>query len=171
MVPVDMRAIPGYDGYFAGSDGNIYSAWIRRASKKRESGVIKLKPHDSKGYLYVNPRKSPHKRVHRLVFIAFNHPIPEGMTINHIDGNKHNNRPENLECVSLSENIKHAVATGLKVSAKGELAHRSKLKQTQVDEIKKRYASGETQKAIGKLFGLRQSYISLILSGKRWVNG
>lgn len=38
---------------------------------------------------------------------------PEGYTVNHIDGNRENNRIDNLEWVTLSENIKKGFATGL----------------------------------------------------------
>lgn len=37
----------------------------------------------------------------------------EGMTVNHIDGDKGNNELSNLEVITQSENIKHAVASGL----------------------------------------------------------
>ncbi len=51
--------------------------------------------------------------LHRLVFTEFKHEIPKGMVINHIDGDKSNNAIDNLECITHSENIIHAYATGL----------------------------------------------------------
>lgn len=51
--------------------------------------------------------------LHRLVFEYFKHDIPYKMVINHIDGNKNNNHIDNLECVTQSQNIKHAYDTGL----------------------------------------------------------
>lgn len=44
-------------------------------------------------------------KLHRLVYVMHNGPIPEGYQIHHKDGNKRNNRAENLECVSA---LKHA---------------------------------------------------------------
>jgi hypothetical protein len=51
--------------------------------------------------------------MHRLVYIVHVGPIADGMTINHIDGDKFNNRPENLEAVTFLENMRHAYSNGL----------------------------------------------------------
>ncbi len=46
-------------------------------------------------------------RVHRLVYMAFKGLIPEGMVIDHIDGNTKNNNISNLRCASISENYQN----------------------------------------------------------------
>jgi hypothetical protein len=56
--------------------------------------------------------------VHRLVAMAFcNHQkVPwyqKKLVVNHIDGNKRNNRASNLEYCSKAENVRHAHRTGL----------------------------------------------------------
>ena len=70
------------------------------------------------GYLAIkftiNGKRTSHL-VHRLVAETFI-PNPENKSeVNHIDGNKHNNRVDNLEWVSSSENKQHAIHTRLKV--------------------------------------------------------
>jgi len=54
------------------------------------------------------------KKIHRLVAEAF-HPNPEGKSdVNHINGNKLDNRAVNLEWTTHKENMAHATDTGLK---------------------------------------------------------
>ncbi len=69
------------------------------------------------GYYMVHLRKDgltvPCK-IHRLVAEAFIGPAPEGLQVNHRDGVKTNNRAENLEWVTRSENMQHAYAMGLR---------------------------------------------------------
>lgn len=53
------------------------------------------------------------KTVHELVMLAFVGPRPEGLQINHKDGDKRNNHLPNLEYVTCAENHRHAVRMGL----------------------------------------------------------
>lgn len=75
-----------------------------------------LKPTiDTRGYLYVGLYSDKiHKkiRIHRLVSETFLE-VPKGMVINHLNGIKIDNRLENLEVCSQSDNILHAKSLGL----------------------------------------------------------
>ena len=58
-------------------------------------------------YLYLN-KKRLGILAHRIIYETFNEFIPDNMQINHIDGNKLNNKLENLELVTRSENMVHS---------------------------------------------------------------
>lgn len=79
-----------------------------------------------KGYAQVSLCKDStytRKAVHRLLWEAFNGPIPGRLEINHKDLDRSNNRLENLELVTHQQNLKHAIdaykAKGLFRAAKG----------------------------------------------------
>ena len=52
--------------------------------------------------------------VHRLVMIAFDGFFDDDLVVNHIDSDKANNRLENLEIITCSENIRHGILSGSK---------------------------------------------------------
>ena len=82
-----------------------------------------------KGYLTSAVRiigKSSNQKVHRLVASAFI-PNPENKSqINHIDGNKKNNRVENIEWSTPKENVIHSVENNLAKPQNG-MMNRSKV--------------------------------------------
>lgn len=133
---------------------------VRNATNKR----IK-KPSNNKGYLKVDS-----KLVHRLVMEAFVGKSP--LQVNHKDGNKLNNRLDNLEYVTARENIQHAVDTGL--IKKGSQSHRAVLDEEIVREIKIKLNNGYTQQDVvywlEDYYGIKVSrgLIGLISTGARW---
>ncbi len=104
------KTIEGFPNYQVSDAGEIMSC---KFGKK-----IILKPRIRSGYSCVvlcqNGERSDCD-VHRLVLGAFIGECPEGSEANHLDGNKPNNRLDNLEWVTPSENMLHAYRNGLRV--------------------------------------------------------
>lgn len=104
-----------------------------------------LTPRDIHGYLHVGFNNSEGKLiqplVHRLVMYAFVgiKPYPE-WEIDHINGDSHDNRLENLEYVSSSENSKRAIALGLQTPESLSLSKKNrKMTPAQIIEMKKQF--------------------------------
>jgi hypothetical protein len=110
---MNWAAIEGYEGIYAVSDtGEVMSMNYK---KSKLPGIMTQRIR--RRYLSVYLCKSGHKErnfcVHTLVARAFIGPRPHGMTINHKNGIKTDNRAENLEYCTPSENSKHAFKLGL----------------------------------------------------------
>lgn len=109
--------------------------------------------------------------VHRLIALAFVAADPGKDFVNHKDGDKRNNRADNLEWVTRSENMFHAYAHGLKNPPKGESNGRSKLSSDDVLFIKQNYSRGDKThgaKALAKKFNVAHQTICAVVSGQNW---
>lgn len=109
------KDVIGYEGIYQVSNlGNIKSLNRLYKDKILKGKIIKLTL-NVYGYLRFTARKENSIKtlfVHRLVLEAFK-PSSRKLQVNHIDGNKTNNKLENLEWVTDSDNKKHAYKTGL----------------------------------------------------------
>ncbi len=81
---------------------------IGRMRRPSKSGRILKCCSNTNGYRAIDLEGGGRQYVHRLVLEAFRGGCPVGKECNHIDGDKANNRIENLEWVTHSENILHA---------------------------------------------------------------
>lgn len=115
--------VKGFEGMYAVSNmGRVKSLAREKKDQyytKRLLGEKLLKPSLlNSGYFKVNFKDAILKintnfLVHRLIALAFIENIDNKEQVNHINGVKTDNRIENLEWVTRSENVKHAIKLGL----------------------------------------------------------
>lgn len=165
MILQVWEPITGYENYSISNRGEV------KNSHKRL-----LKPYrDGKGYMAVALCKNgvpETKLVHRLVAAAFISNPENKATVNHINGVKTDNRIENLEWASQSENNKHAYDTGLSKAKRnaGNNNGRAKLTNSDVAEIRELLKNKELkQKDIAIRYGVHPTCIGAIKKGKSWT--
>ena len=170
------KDIEEYEGKYEVSNlGRVKSlAYIKTHSVNKKSRFIVkekiLKIRLNKyGYVKIILSKGNKKTflVHRLVAKAFVKNVDNKPDINHLNGIKIDNRVENLEWVTKSENTIHAFKTGLLKGLKGEDNPASKLLEEDIIIIRK-LRGIKPQPKIAKMFGISQSHVSDIQLNKVW---
>ena len=121
-----MRDIPGFEGLYAiTEDGRVWSY-----KKLRNPAGWRKTITNWSGYERIQLRKNGqyhYSSIHRLVASTYL-PNPSNLPeVNHKDGDKQNNRVENLEWCTHSENIRHADTIGLRKNARGDDHYKRKL--------------------------------------------
>lgn len=164
------KKIQGYPGYKISSCGKIYSIFRKDSVGRNNSKSERfLKYSIVRQYYYVGLSNGVTRkmvRVHRIVAKTFL-PNPKNLPqVNHKNGNKLDNRIENLEWVSAKENVKHAHATGLKTPHVG--VSLAGLLPKDVLKIRKKYLAGMSQGNIAKEFGISQTGVWKIVNRMVW---
>lgn len=155
--------------------GRVRSVTHVAGNGKTYQGKI-LKPIITKsGYVNIclttgNDESRITKRVHRLVADAFVENPDDKDEINHKDGNKENNRAENLEWVTRSENEQHAYDNNLVKVLKGSEKPLSKLDEEDIRNIRKEYEDGCLQIELAERYGVARQTISSIVNRKAWTH-
>lgn len=113
-----MKDIAGYEGLYAiTEDGRVWS--YPKKIKVSGTGFRITQSRwmncniGTNGYMKVELGKSNFHNVHRLVAETYISNLENKPQINHINGNKSDNRIENLEWCTQSENMLHAYKIGL----------------------------------------------------------
>lgn len=164
------KDIDSYEGFYQVSNmGNV-----RRIAPGYSVTIgAELSPtpnHD--GYLQVNLSKysiQKVKAIHRLVARAFLGPKPPGLEINHKNGIKADNRPDNLEYVTHAENMHHAKAIGaFDNHPKGSKHRGSVLTEALVLEMRTKYRNGQPIASIAREYNLVDGTARKAITGETW---
>lgn len=159
-----MIPLKNLENYFIDENGDVFSS--------KYGTIRKLKSYTNKnGYRYISLCKNNKKISKRIcVLMGENFLNNDGsLTVNHIDGDKTNDKLYNLELCSLKDNIIHAVKTGL-IYRKGSKHNQAILTESQVLEIRRLSKCGMRNIDIAKKFNLKERHIGKIVRRDIWIH-
>jgi hypothetical protein len=165
----DRKWLSRFNTFFAKSDG----CWVWKGGKNKTGyGVFTFGKHGRTG-------------AHRASWVFHFGPIPDGLWVLHRCDNPPCVNPAHLFLGDHDANMADKVAKGRSASmagmnnpmwcnygaaARGEEAPCVKLTEEKVMEIRRRWANGESQLALGNEFNTPQANIWMIVRGKSWTH-
>jgi hypothetical protein len=158
MLVEEWKPVKGFPGYDVSSCGRVRRGDLMLIQGTKETGYRRVS--------LTKNGKQFRRYAHVLVAEAFVGSRPDGTEVNHIDGNKANNTPANLEYVTHAENVRHAHEAGL--CKYGEQAGTSKYTEQQVRRAHELVAAGWKYREAAKETGLHYSFVCDLCSGRAW---
>lgn len=145
-------------GYAVTEDGRIWSDRLGRVLHGAAVGRGYIVVHLSIGRFYV----------HRIVCEVFHGPS-RGRVVNHKNGDRSDNHPQNLEWCTQAENLRHArEILGRHGGTRGEARPAAKLTEQDVLNIRLRYEAGETHRELAADYGIAIGNVGAITRGDAW---
>lgn len=158
--------IKDYEGYYQVSNlGRIRTVKRNTKNQFKDKSLIRKLEQRNNGYLAVRlykDNKSKKFNVHRLVAEAFIKNKNNYAYVNHINGDKQDNRVDNLEWCTASENMKHAIKQGLIDLKKHQKA------VIQYDKNMKIIKEWDSIKEAEKVLGINHGHITEVCRGKNY---
>ena len=168
MEKEEWRVIEDFPMYIVSDNGNVKGIkYLHDISKHTHNTGYKV-------VFLCKGKERKMMRVHRLVAEAFIPNPYKKEQVNHKNGIKTDNFVSNLEWNTRSENIRHAIDTGLldyskRNHSKGSSNGQSKLTEIEVLEIRRLYKTSKyTQIELSRLFNISRPAISDIINRKSW---
>ncbi|MFW6246645.1 MAG: HNH endonuclease [bacterium] len=151
----EWRAVPSLNDIEASNFGNI---------RNSKTNIIYSKWVNKHGYELVSlsKQKRKHYQVHRLVMEAF--VGNSNMQVNHKDFNRTNNRIDNLEYMSMKDNIKYSKDNDRYIGSLNNATITFEI----AEEIRKRICLGEKQKKLAKEYGISPQTVCDINKRRIW---
>ncbi len=169
--------IPGFIGYFANRMGEIWTVHRKGKVPTGAGGkfldmncALRMKPWRCRqGYLHHTlvdggPRTRNRKSLHSLIALTFIGPRPSELVVAHLDGNKDNNRPENLNYVTQQENVNHKRVHGTMLC--GDRSHMSRLTDEECREMLFFLDEGFSRRQVAEAYGVSLSHVYALRTGR-----
>ena len=163
------KPVVGWEGWYEVSD----MGRVRRVAPGRGVSQVgrvmttALNPKTRYASVHLQrPGANARVMVHSVVMQAHVGPRPAGCEVNHIDGNRANNRVTNLEYVTHRQNAEHAVR--LRLIPAGEDSASALLTAEQVRAIRELLPKF-TNMALGRIFKVNRETIRAIRTGRSWA--
>lgn len=169
------KDIKGYEGHYQVSTNGLVRS-VKRTITGRDGRLIRLKGgilKESKARMYDQVNLSKNKTVktfmvHRLVALTFIKTEKGKIYVNHKNGNKKDNRLQNLELVTARENVQHAIKSGLRLRCPAS-PHNAVFTSRDVLKIRSEYTGKWGQQtSMAKKYGVEKKTIWNILNHKTW---
>jgi hypothetical protein len=122
---------------------------------------------DRRGY-GVDHRNGKTYRAHRLAWADSYGEIPDGLVIRHACNNRACINLEHLLLGTQADNIKDMIEQGR--HAKGSARGNAKLAETDIPDIRRRLANGESYTSIARVYNVNRTTITRIAHGETWVH-
>jgi hypothetical protein len=108
--------------------------------------------------------------VYRVVYTKFIGPIPDGMTVDHINENSSDDRVENLQLLPMAKNISKSHKENLKRISKSaaERRYHARFTEDQVRAIRQGHIKGTSLRKLAAEYATSKSYIAQICARKIW---
>jgi len=156
--------IPGYPGYYACENGDIFTT--RRGTLKKKA-VCRTGPkrYSYHGVVLMKNGRGKTRKVHQLILETFVGPREVGMESLHLSKNRFDNSLKNLRYGTKKENIEQMKDDRTKLV--GEMTNNVKLKNEDIFKIRKMKGSS-TIKRMAEIFYVNPSTIDRIIHRRTW---
>jgi hypothetical protein len=163
------------DHYIVSSEGRVRRIGKDRMGRCRNTMLRSSDRNGYRGVTFCVEGKTTTVSVHRIMWEAFRAPIPPSMQINHINGDKTDNRLANLEVCTARQNMSHMrlVLKRRQVTPPpmpGERNPNAKLEASDVHAIRTRIAQGDSPTKIARDFSVNRSLIHKIRRKEAWAH-
>ncbi len=166
------RPVVGYERFYEISNlGNLVRVATLGGKPCRKPRAKAIKNGYRSFHMCANGVRK-YRLAHIMVWEAFKGPIPDGLEVNHDNGDRDDPVITNLELLTKSENQKHAYRVlRRKINVRhqhGEKNGCSKLTESDVIRIRALHAEGRRRIDLARDFGVSDTTIGKITSRKKW---